>query len=141
VITVERVEAALLWVLILGLGFSITLAEVTLGLLALCWVARLREPGRRRSLPFPLLAPCVALACATVLAALTSARPRGSLAVSKNLLLLATLIRRCRSSSNAGPSGCSPGSGSSRASSSQAVEPWPGSPPSRSGSARSSWAA
>ncbi len=75
----------------LGLGYSITLAQVVLGLLALCWLARVREPGRWQSLRFPLLAPGVALAGVTVLAALASARPAASLLASKNLLLFAAL--------------------------------------------------
>jgi O-antigen ligase len=85
------VETALLGAFVLGLGYSITLAQVVLGLLALCWLARLREPGRWQSLRFPLLAPGVALAGVTILAALASARPAASLRVSKNLLLFATL--------------------------------------------------
>ncbi|HXJ79700.1 MAG TPA: O-antigen ligase family protein [Candidatus Methylomirabilis sp.] len=89
--TARRVETPLLGAFVLGLGFSITLAEIVLGLLALCWLARLGEPGRWRSLRFPLLVPCVALAGVSVAAALGSARPAASIFVSKNLLLLATI--------------------------------------------------
>jgi len=88
---VRRVERGLLWALILGLGFSITLAEASLGALGLCWMARLREPGRWRSLSFPLIAPCLALVAATVVAALASARPLASLASCKDLLRLGAI--------------------------------------------------
>ncbi len=85
---VRRLEGASLWIFILGLGFSISLAQVALGLLALCWAAQLADPERRRSLRFPLLAPCAALAGATVVSALVSPRPVASLTASKSLLLL-----------------------------------------------------
>ena len=88
--TVRHAETALLWVLVLGLGFSITLAQTALGLLTLCWLARLREAGRWQSLRFPLIGPCIALTALTIAAALASARPGASLAASKNLLLVAT---------------------------------------------------
>jgi len=88
---VRRLERALIWVLVFGLGFSITLTEASLGALALCWFARLRERGRWRSLSFPLLAPCLALAAATIVAALASARPVASLTSGKDLLRLAAI--------------------------------------------------
>src|SRR5262249_17690921 len=91
--SIRRVESFLLWPFVLGpfvlgpfvlgLGFSITLAQVSLSLLALCWLARLTEPGRWQSLRFPLLAPCVALALVTIIAALASARPGASLVASE----------------------------------------------------------
>jgi putative inorganic carbon (HCO3(-)) transporter len=87
---VRRVETALLVVFVLGLGYSITLAQIALALLGLCWLARLREPGRWQSLRFPLLAPGLALAAVTILAALASARPGASLRDAKSLLLLGT---------------------------------------------------
>src|SRR5262249_48825690 len=86
--TVRRAETALLWVLVLGLGFSITLAQTTLALLGLCWLVRLREPGRWAFLRFPLLGPSIAFVALTLVAALASARPGASLVASKNLLLI-----------------------------------------------------
>ncbi|MBI3030800.1 MAG: O-antigen ligase family protein [Candidatus Rokubacteria bacterium] len=90
-VVVRWLEPALLWGFLLGLGVSISLAQLALGALAVSWLVRLGEPGRRDRLPFPLLAPMGAFAAATVLAALASARPVASLAGSKDLLLLATV--------------------------------------------------
>src|SRR6516164_7987585 len=87
---VRRAETLLLSTFVLGLGVSITLAQTALGLLAVCWVLRLREPGRWRSLRFPLLTPFLALTALTLVAALASSRPTASLFASKNLLLIAT---------------------------------------------------
>lgn len=88
---VRRLEPVLLWGFLLGLGVSISLAQLALGALAVCWLLRLGERGRRARLAFPLLAPILAFAAATVLSALASARPLASLAASKDLLLLATV--------------------------------------------------
>jgi O-antigen ligase len=87
---VRHAETLLLATFVLGLGVSISLAQTALGLLALCWLLRLREPGRWRSLRFPLLAPFLALTALTLVAALASSRPTPSLFASKNLLLIAT---------------------------------------------------
>jgi putative inorganic carbon (HCO3(-)) transporter len=87
---VRGLEAAFLWVLLLGLGFSISLAELALAMLALCWAVRLWEPGRWSSLRFPLVAPVLAFSVATLLSALASPRPLLGVLHSKSLLLFAT---------------------------------------------------
>ncbi len=87
---VRRLESLVLWALLLGLGFSITVAEIALAFLALCWLLRLGEPGRRASLRFPLVAPALTFAGVSLLAAVASADPAGSLVTAlKGLLLLA----------------------------------------------------
>jgi hypothetical protein len=88
--TVRHAETVLLSVFALGLGVSISLAQAALGVLGICWLLRLREPDRWRSLRFPLLAPFVTLAVLTLAAALASSRPTASLFASKNLLLITT---------------------------------------------------
>ena len=80
---VRRLEPALLWGFLLGLGVSISLAQLALGALAVSWLVRLGESARRERLVFPLVAPMGAFAAATVLSALASARPLASLTASK----------------------------------------------------------
>ncbi len=88
--TVRHAEIALLWVFVVSLGVSITVAQTALALLGLCWLVRLREPGRWQALRFPLFAPCIALVVLTLVAALASSRPGASLVASKSLLLIGT---------------------------------------------------
>ena len=78
---VRRLEPALPWGFLLGLGFSDSLAQLALGALAVSWLVRLGEPRRRDRLSSPLPAPVAAFAAATVLSALVSARPLASLAI------------------------------------------------------------
>lgn len=82
---------ALLAAFVLGLGFSITLSETSLALLTLLWLARLagRESGRAGI--WPLAGPVLCWTGASVLAALGSGDPAGSLAASRELLLVMAL--------------------------------------------------
>lgn len=76
---------------VLGLGFSITLSETTLALLAALWLWSLRSPAGRAPARWPLLAPVLTLSGVTVLSALASGHPGASLAAAKGLLLVAAL--------------------------------------------------
>jgi O-antigen ligase len=85
------VQQWLLGLFLLGLAFSITLAESALALLALVWLWRLRERSGRTALAFPLAGPVLALVLTTLVAAIRSANPAASLVDAKGLLLLVIL--------------------------------------------------
>ncbi len=79
------------WVLglfLVGLAFSITLSESALALLVGLWLLRLRDRAARSAKAFPLAAPVLAFAAATLLSAVRSADPAASLLEAKGLLLL-----------------------------------------------------
>ena len=76
---------------VVGLGLSITLSESALAALTALWLWRLRDPGARRAQAWPLLAPVLAFAGATLLSALLSGALARSLTASKGLLLMAAL--------------------------------------------------
>ena len=82
---------SLLAAFVVGLGFSITLAEGALIGLTLLWLWRLRDPEVRRHQPWPFWRPVLAFAAATLLSALASGHVEASLAASKGLLLMAAL--------------------------------------------------
>jgi O-antigen ligase len=88
---VTALRRVLLAAFVLGLGFSITLSETALLLLALLWLWRLREPGHRRAEDWPLLGPVVTFGAATLLSALASPEPATSLLASRGVLLMAAL--------------------------------------------------
>ena len=81
----------LLAAFVVGLGFSITLAEGALIGLTFLWLWRLRDPEVRRGQRWPLWQPVLAFAGATILSALVSGHAAVSLAASKGLLLMAAL--------------------------------------------------
>jgi O-antigen ligase len=85
---VSAPQRVLLACFVLGLGFSITLSETTLALLALLWLWRLRDGEYRRRASWPLAAPVMGFSGATVLSALLSGHPGESLLASKGLLLV-----------------------------------------------------
>lgn len=76
---------------VIGLGLSITLSQSALAALTALWLWRLRDPGARRAQAWPLLAPVLAFAGATLLSALLSGELAWSLTASKGLLLIAAL--------------------------------------------------
>jgi O-antigen ligase len=76
---------------VIGLGLSITLSQSALAALTALWLWRLRDPGARQAQAWPLLAPVLAFASATLLSALLSGEPARSLIASKGLLLMAAL--------------------------------------------------
>ena len=76
---------------VVGLGLSITLSQSALAALTALWLWRLRDPGARRAQAWPLLAPVLAFAGATLLSALLSGELARSLTASKGLLLMAAL--------------------------------------------------
>ena len=81
----------LLAAFVVGLGFSITLAEGALICLTLLWLWRLRDPEIRRAQPWPLWWPVLAFTGATLLSTLASGHVAASLAASKGLWLMAAL--------------------------------------------------
>jgi O-antigen ligase len=88
---VIALRRGLLAAFVVGLGFSITLAETALLLLTLLWLWRLRDPEVRRGQAWPLWQPVLAFAGVTLLSALVSGHPGQSLAACKTLLLTAAL--------------------------------------------------
>ncbi len=76
--------------LVLGLVFSISLSQITLGLLAV-WLVLARRAGVVPRLRLPLALPLTIFVAWTVVAALASARPMDGLATCKNLINLAGL--------------------------------------------------
>ena len=76
---------------VVGLGCSITLSEGALLLLTLLWLWRLLDSDVRGVQVWPLWAPVLAFAAATLLSAFTSGEVTQSLAASKGLLLMAAL--------------------------------------------------
>ncbi|KRT71331.1 MAG: O-Antigen polymerase family [Candidatus Rokubacteria bacterium CSP1-6] len=82
------------WVLglfLVGLAFSITLAESILAVLVGFWLLRLRDKAARVPESFPLAGPVLAFAAATLLSALRSGNPWTSLLDAKGLLLVLVL--------------------------------------------------
>ncbi|MBI2154998.1 MAG: O-antigen ligase family protein [Candidatus Rokubacteria bacterium] len=78
------------WVLglfLIGLAFSITLSQLALALLVVFWLLRFRDAAARAAMTFPLAAPFLAFAAASLLAALGSGNIGDSLLHSKALLL------------------------------------------------------
>ena len=76
--------------LVLGLVFSISLSQITLGLLAV-WLVLARRTGIVPRLRLPLALPLTIFVAWTVVAALASAQPMDGLATCKNLINLAGL--------------------------------------------------
>ena len=87
----RSIHHALLAALVFGLAFSISVSQITLGVLAV-WVLLVWWAGRGVALRLPLLGPVAAFAACSVVAALASARPGESLAACKGLLDLAALF-------------------------------------------------
>ena len=77
---------------VVGLGLSITLSEATLTALTALWLWRLRDPDVRSAQAWPLRAPVLVFAAATLLSALLSGAAGRSLLASKGLLLMAALF-------------------------------------------------
>jgi O-antigen ligase len=88
---VIALRRGLLAAFVVGLGVSITLAEVALIGLTLLWLWRLRDPQVRRGQLWPLWRPVLAFTGATLLSALASGHAAASLAASKGLWLMAAL--------------------------------------------------
>jgi putative inorganic carbon (HCO3(-)) transporter len=82
---------ALLAAFVLGLGFSITLAQTALALLTLSWLGRLCGRETREAVRWPLWRPVLAFGALSVMSALLSAHPVEALVACKKLLLVATL--------------------------------------------------
>ena len=76
---------------VVGLGLSITLSQSALAALTAIWLWRLRDPEARRAQAWPLWAPVLAFAGATLLSALLSGELIRSLTASKGLLLMSAL--------------------------------------------------
>ena len=81
---------ALLAAFVLGLGFSITLAQAALALLTLLWLGRLCGRETRDAVRWPLWRPVLAFGAVSVMSALLAAHPAEALAACKKLLLVAT---------------------------------------------------
>ncbi len=82
------------WVLgvfLVGLAFSITLAESILAVLVALWLFGLRKGTARVPESFPLAGPVLAFGAATLLSALRSGNPWTSLLDAKGLLLVLVL--------------------------------------------------
>ena len=83
----ERVTGALVLLLVLGLATSITVAQGTVLLLA-AWLLARRRHGP--PMPWPLLPAVLAFAAWTLVSALASDNPAGSLASARSLVWLGT---------------------------------------------------
>ena len=81
----------LLAAFVLGLGFSITLAQTALALLTLSWLGRLCGRETREAVRWPLWRPVLAFGAVSVMSALLAAHPVEALVACKKLLLVATL--------------------------------------------------
>ena len=81
----------LLAAFVLGLGFSITLAQAALALLTLLWLGRLCGRETREAVRWPLWRPVLAFSAVSVMSALLAAHPAEALVACKKLLLVATL--------------------------------------------------
>jgi putative inorganic carbon (HCO3(-)) transporter len=93
-----RLGRALLVLFVIGLATSITLAQSALAVLTIRWLGRL---AARSDAPraWPLAGPFIAWVGISLLTALLSARPLGSLTESKDLLLIVAfyvLLESCR---------------------------------------------
>jgi putative inorganic carbon (hco3(-)) transporter len=82
---------ALLAAFVLGLGFSITLAQTALALLTLLWLGRLCGREHRNAVRWPLWRPVLTFSAVSVISALLAAHPAEGLVSCKKLLLVATL--------------------------------------------------
>jgi putative inorganic carbon (HCO3(-)) transporter len=80
---------ALLAAFVLGLGFSITLAQAALALLTLLWLGRLCGRETREAVRWPLWRPVLAFGAVSVMSALFAPYPGESLVACKKLLLVA----------------------------------------------------
>jgi O-antigen ligase len=88
---VGRAQVVLLVALVIGLMASISVAQITLAVLAV-WVVLARRCGLLGPLRAPLLVPIAAFAGWTLIAALASDRPLESLVAAKSLLNLGALF-------------------------------------------------
>jgi O-antigen ligase len=88
---VARAQRVLFVLFAVGLGTSITLSQSALAVLTALWLWRLREPDVRHAQTWPLRAPCLAFAAATLCSALVSGHAATSVVASKGLLLMAAL--------------------------------------------------
>ena len=82
---------ALLAAFVLGLGFSITLAQTALAILTLLWLGRLWGRETRDAARWPLWRPVLTFGAVSVMSALLSAHPAEALVACKKLLLVAAL--------------------------------------------------
>jgi O-antigen ligase len=82
---------ALLAAFVLGLGFSITLAQTALALLTLLWLAKLCDRTARDAVRWPLWRPVLAFGAVSVVSALFAPHPGEGLVACKKLLLVAAL--------------------------------------------------
>jgi putative inorganic carbon (HCO3(-)) transporter len=82
---------ALLAAFVLGLGFSITLAQAALALLTLLWLGRLCDRTARDAARWPLWRPVLALGAVSVVSALFAPHPGEGLVACKKLWLVAAL--------------------------------------------------
>jgi O-antigen ligase len=82
---------ALLAGFVLGLGFSITLAQAALALLALLWLVKISDPKAREDVRWPLWRPVLAFGAVSVASALFAPHPGEGLVACKKLLLVAAL--------------------------------------------------
>ena len=82
---------ALLAAMVLGLGFSITLAQMSLTLLTLLWLGRLCRREHREAMRWPLWGPVLALSAVSVVSALAAPDPGAGLVACKRLVLVAAL--------------------------------------------------
>lgn len=82
---------ALLAAFVLGLGFSITLAQVALTLLTLSWLVKLCDRKAREALRWPLWRPVLAFGAVSVVSALFAPHPGEGLVACKRLLLVAAV--------------------------------------------------
>jgi O-antigen ligase len=81
----------LLAAFVLGLGFSITLAQTALALLTLLWLGRLCDRTARAAARWPLWRPVLAFGAVSVMSALFAPHPGEGLVACKKLLLVAAL--------------------------------------------------
>lgn len=88
----ERLRRSLLVLFAVGLGTSISLAQVSLTALVLLWLLRARhDPVRRAAGVLPLPGPLLAFTAATLASALASETPVTSLVASKDIVLVLTV--------------------------------------------------
>ncbi len=88
---VATARRALLAAFVLGLGFSITLAQAALALLTLFWLVKLCDRKARDDVRWPLWRPVLAFGAVSVMSALFAPHPGESLVACKKLLLVAAL--------------------------------------------------
>ena len=85
------VRRALLAAFVLGLGFSITLAQTALAILTLLWLGRLCSRETRDAVRWPLWRPVLTFGAVSVMSALFAVHPAEGLVACKKLLLVAIL--------------------------------------------------